>query len=244
MNKLLSSFGWILLLLPFISVAGTKTILNTINSSIISIEERKVSNFNGISSSGSYDIYIKMGTTEDLRIEGDEDYIKNIETKVENGTLKIRNSKSGSGWSWTNRGKTKIYITAKSLNNLSISGSGNMVVNNTINSDRLNTNVSGSGTIRLNMITTNYNAAVSGSGHIIATGQAKKASIALSGSGGFEGRNLKTTTTDIKVSGSGNAAVYADEQLNASLSGSGNITYSGKAQVNQIKSGSGRITNN
>lgn len=241
MKKLLPSFGWILLLLPFISVAGTKTILNTINNTI-SIEERQVSNFNGISSSGSYEVYIKMGTTEDLRIEGDKDLIKNIETKVENGTLKIRNSKSSSGWSWTNLGKTKIYITAKSLNNLSVSGSGTMIVNNTINSDRLNTNVSGSGSIRLNMATTNYNAAVSGSGHINATGHAKKASIAISGSGGFEGQNLKTVTTDIKVSGSGNANVYADEQLNAHLSGSGNITYSGNAQVNQAKSGSGRIT--
>ncbi|MEJ6980636.1 head GIN domain-containing protein [Pedobacter sp. P351] len=243
MNKLLSSFGWILLLLPFISVAGTKSILHTIQGEN-KIEERPVSNFTGISSSGAYDVYVKIGTTEDLRIEGEKDYIKNIETNVENGTLKIRNSKSGSGWSWTNFGKTKIYITAKSLNNLTLSGSGNMIINNTIKSDQLNTSVSGSGSIRLNMITTNYNAAVSGSGNINAIGHAKKASIAISGSGGFEGQNLKTATTDIKVSGSGNATIYADEQLNAHLSGSGNITYSGNAQVNQAKSGSGKITKN
>lgn len=243
MNKLLSSFGWILLLLPFISVAGTKTILNTINSTS-SIEERQVSNFNGISSSGSYEVYIKMGATEDLRIEGDEDFIKNIETKVENGILKIRNSKSSSGWSWNNLGKTKIYITAKALNSLSVSGSGNMEVNGTIKSNMLNTQVSGSGNIRIPVQCSTLNAAVSGSGSVRVSGSASVANISVSGSGQFEGKNLKTNTSDIKVSGSGNAYIHAEEHLNAILSGSGNISYSGNAEVNQKKSGSGRITKN
>jgi hypothetical protein len=185
MNRLLASFGWILLLLPFISVAGTKTLLNNINNNI-STEERQVSNFNGISSSGSYDIYVKMGTSESLKIEGDGDLIKNIETKVEGGTLKIRNSKSSGGWNWNNR-KTNIYITAKSLNHLSLSGSGKMEVSNAMRSDNLNTSVSGSGSIRLELTTKMYNASISGSGQINASGFAENANISVSGSGGFEG---------------------------------------------------------
>ena len=240
MNRILASFGWIVLLLPFISVAGTKTLLNNINNDI-SIEERQVSNFNGISSSGAYDVYIKMGNTESLKIEGDGDLIKNIETKVEEGTLKIRNSKTSSGWNWNNR-KTKIYITAKSLNHLSLSGSGEMELSNTIKTDKLNTSVSGSGSIRLDVTTKIYNAAISGSGKINASGITQSANIAVSGSGEFEGRKLNTKTADIKVSGSGNVLIHADDHLNAHLSGSGNITYSGNAQVNQVKSGSGRIT--
>lgn len=240
MNRILASFGWIVLLLPFISVAGTKTLLNNINNDI-SIEERQVSNFNGISSSGAYDVYIKMGNTESLKIEGDGDLIKNIETKVEEGTLKIRNSKTSSGWNWNNR-KTKIYITAKSLNHLSLSGSGEMELSNTIKTDKLNTSVSGSGSIRLDVTTKIYNAAISGSGKINASGITQSANIAVSGSGEFEGRKLNTKTADIKVSGSGNVYIHADDHLNAHLSGSGNITYSGNAQVNQVKSGSGRIT--
>jgi len=240
MNRLLASFGWILLLLPFISVAGTKTILNNIKSDI-SIEVRQVSNFNGISSSGAYDVYIKMGSTESLKIEGDRDLIKNIETRVEDGTLKIRNSKTSSGWNWNNR-KTKIYITAKSLNHLSLSGSGKMEFNNTVKSDKLNTSVSGSGSIRLDVTTKIYNASISGSGQIDVSGFAQHANIAVSGSGGFEGRNLNTKTSDIRVSGSGNVYINTDDRLNAHLSGSGNITYSGNAKVNQVKSGSGRIT--
>ncbi|MBC8053181.1 MAG: DUF2807 domain-containing protein [Sphingobacteriaceae bacterium] len=239
MKTLLSSFGWLLLLLPFISVAGTKTLLNKFNE--IPAEERRVSDFTGISSSGSFDVYIKMGNTEDLRIEGDEEDIKNVETKVEKGTLKIRSIKS-SGWSWNSRQKIKIYITAKSLNSLSVSGSGHMEVNGTLKANTLNTQVSGSGNIRIGIETSTLNSSVSGSGSIKVSGRTSGAHISVSGSGQFQGRNLKTSTTDVKVSGSGNASIYADDKLNAVLSGSGSINYSGNAQVNQTKSGSGRIS--
>lgn len=238
MKTLFASFGWLLLLLPFISVAGTKTILNTINTSS---EERQVSNFTGISSGGSYDVYVKMGNTEDLRIEGDEDRIKNIETKVENGILKIRTIKSANGWSWNNRGSIKIYITAKALNSLAVSGSGNMEVNGTVKANSFNTQVSGSGNIHLNVQCSTLNAAVSGSGGMKISGSTTAAHISISGSGGIDGRNLKTSTTDIKVSGSGNGSIHVEKQLNASVSGSGNISYAGNPKVNQSKSGSGSI---
>ena len=50
-------------------------------------EERNVSGFKGISSSGSYDIKISMGNKESLKLEGDVEAISDIETVVENGIL-------------------------------------------------------------------------------------------------------------------------------------------------------------
>lgn len=242
MKTLLASFGWLLLLLPFISVASTKTILKTLNG--ISAEERRVSDFTGISSSGSYDVYVQMGTKEELRIEGNEEVIKNIETKVVKGILTIRNTGSNRGWSWNIREKVKIYITAKSLNALSLSGSGNMAVEGTIKAPLVNSHVSGSGSIRMRIQSSTLNSAVSGSGSLHISGSASVANIAVSGSGHFEGRELATDTTSVRVSGSGSASMNVEEQLNAVLSGSGNIRYSGDPEVNQVKSGSGRITRN
>jgi hypothetical protein len=238
MKTLFASFGWLLLLLPIVSVAGSRTILNASGNNS-GTEKRSVSNFTGISSSGAYDVFVKMGTTEDLRLEGDEDAIKNTETKVENGILKIRNIKS-SGWNWT-REKVRIYISAKTLNTLSVSGSGDMEVNGVIKATLLNTQVSGSGNIQLNVDASNFNAAISGSGGINASGSASVSNLAISGSGGFDGKNLKTDVTSVKVSGSGNATVSVEKELNAKLSGSGNIRYTGNPKVNQSKSGSGCV---
>ena len=240
MKTLFASFGWLLLLLPFISLAGTRTLLHSTNR-IVSSEERTVNNFSGVSSSGSYDVYIRMGTKEELRLEGDGDIIKHIETRVENGILKIRHTQSKRGWNWS-REKVKIYITAKTIKNLTISGSGSVEVSGTIREEKLSTQVSGSGSMRMNIQAKTLNAAVSGSGSLRVSGSANDANISLSGSGEFKGKELKTSTTAIKVSGSGNATVYTVKQLNASLSGSGNISYSGNPQVNQRKSGSGRIS--
>jgi hypothetical protein len=241
MKTLFASFGWLLLLLPIISVAGSRTILN-VSSNITETEKRSVSHFTGISSSGAYDVFVKMSTTEDIRLEGDEDAIKNTETKVENGILKIRNIKP-SGWNW-NRGKVRIYISAKTLNTLSVSGSGDMEVSGLVKATMFNTQVSGSGNIQLNIEAANFNAAISGSGGINASGTASVSNLAISGSGGFDGKNLKTSVTSVKVSGSGNATVSVEKELNAKLSGSGNITYTGNPKVNQTKSGSGSISRN
>jgi hypothetical protein len=200
-----------------------------------------VADFTGIKSSGSFDVFVTMGSSESLRIEGDEEDIKNVETKVEKGILNIR-TRSNPGWNIAIRNKVKIFITAKSLNNLAISGSGDMEVDGVIRAEKLNTAVSGSGSITLKTNASTFNAAVSGSGEINASGTAKHASISISGSGDFEGRELRTDVVDVKVSGSGEAAVYANQTLNASVSGSGEISYSGNPQVHQSRSGSGRIS--
>jgi hypothetical protein len=242
MKTIFASFGWLLLLIPFISVAGTKTLFDKIHNAA-SVEERNVSDFTGISSGGPFDVYVKLGSTEDLRLEGDAEAIKNIETRVEKGILKIRHIKNN--LSWSNREKVRIYITAKSLNTLALSGSGSMDVSSTIKSDVVNTQVSGSGSMRIPSLQSSVlNAAVSGSGSLRVAGSSQAAHIAVSGSGQFEGKNLKTEDANAKVSGSGGVTIHADEHLNAAVSGSGSILYSGNAEVNQSRNGSGRVSKN
>jgi hypothetical protein len=116
MKTLFASFGWLLLLLPIVSVAGTKAVLNVVHTA--TSEERSVSGFTGISSGGSWHVHVTMGNSENLRIEGNEDVIKYIETKVEGGILKIRNIKRSNNWSWGSNDKVDINITAKVLKDL------------------------------------------------------------------------------------------------------------------------------
>jgi hypothetical protein len=243
MKKIFASFGWILLLLPLLSVAGTKSIISTFKPLIQESDTREVSNFTGIMSSGSFEVHIKMGSTEDLRLEGDQEDIDNVQTKVENGVLIIKNKKNSANWTFMSN-KVKVFITAKSLNSLTISGSGSMEVSGVIKSERLNAQVSGSGGMDISLATSTFNAAISGSGSVKASGSTKKSSVAISGSGGFRGKDLRTEVTDVRVSGSGSASVFADETLNASVSGSGGVSYSGNAKTNVSKSGSGSVRKN
>ncbi len=207
----------------------------------ISDETRTVSGFSGITSAGSYDVFITMGNTESLRIEGDSEQISEIETVVEDGTLKIRNKQRTGGWKNYNR-KVSIYISAKSLKSIVLSGSGDIKVSGTVKSPDVSTVLSGSGSIDLTVEATNYSATISGSGEIQAKGKTENAKINVNGSGDFDGNGLRTAVTIARVSGSGNISIQADKALDAAMSGSGNIRYGGNASVKSAKSGSGNIS--
>ena len=218
------------------------TVVSTINDRKNPAQEnREVSGFSGLSSSGSYYVFITMGNTESLRMEGDPESIREIETKVENGILKIRNRKQLNHRTWNNRGRVNIYIHAKELNNILLSGSGSIKVNGKPKDESLKNTISGSGSIEVNMDVNEYTGTISGSGTILARGVADNTKITITGSGNFEGKELHTANTLAKLSGSGNIDIHAAKSLDAVLSGSGDIRYTGNAAVNSTKSGSGRI---
>lgn len=222
------------------SFSALITVVNSTKA--IADETRNVSGFTGITSSGSYNVVITMGNTESLRLEGDAAQIAEIETVVEDGTLKIRNKKRTGSWNNNWNGKVNVYVSAKSLKSITLSGSGDINVKGVVKSADVSTVLSGSGSIDLAVAATNFSATISGSGEIKASGTADNARINLNGSGDFEGNDLSTNITIAKVSGSGNISVNADKSLDAAMSGSGNIRYSGAASVKSTKSGSGRIS--
>ncbi|MEO8794369.1 MAG: head GIN domain-containing protein [Daejeonella sp.] len=244
MKKITGILAIAALLISSTSNLQAKTSIETNSSKRrASTENRQVSGFKGISSSGSYDVKVTMGNTESLKIEGDEELLKEIETVVEDGILKIRTKKHSSNWNWKKGwGKVTVYIHAKSLNNITLSGSGNIRIEGTVKATKLTNSVSGSGNIFLNVQADEYISNISGSGEINIGGNANKAMIKVSGSGSFAGKSFSADIADVKVSGSGNVHIKADKTLNAAVSGSGNIRYSGNPQVSKTKSGSGNIS--
>lgn len=204
-------------------------------------QSRDVADFSGVASSGSYDVYIKIGAKESLRLEGDDDLISKTETVVENGILHIRTKEE-----FRNRGMSfksvKVYVTARELNSLSVSGSGSIKVEDRLKADAFAASVSGSGSIDAAGISANsLKARVSGSGSLETSGNAKEATVSVSGSGSFNGKNFRTDVADVQVSGSGDVYIQAENTLDGKLSGSGKIYYSGNPKVTEKKSGSGRL---
>ncbi|SMO64486.1 head GIN domain-containing protein [Solitalea koreensis] len=202
--------------------------------------KRSVSGFNGISLGGPFKVFVKVGHTESLRIEADDDALKEISTEVKNSTLHIKQKENLKFWGQNK--KANIYVTVKKLDNISVSGSGSLKVEDPIKTDKMELLVSGSGTISLPITAKEVGSAISGSGTIHVSGSAANSNIKISGSGTFKGLDLKTNKTTVTLSGSGGADVYADEELSATISGSGNVNYKGNAKTtNTTTSGSGKI---
>ncbi|QMU26722.1 head GIN domain-containing protein [Adhaeribacter radiodurans] len=230
-----------LLLFSLKSEAANLTKKSNSYSSRIDEQTRPVDSFTGVASGVPFNVFVTIGPKESLRLEGDTDLLDKIETAVKNGVLHIKMQKGSERWFGGSK-KATIYITAPSLNKLSVSGAGNMEVKGTVKGERVTTDVSGSGHLSAAVASSSLSASISGSGGMELEGKANEAHIDISGSGKFEGEDLNTKTAKITVSGSGKASIQAEETLNATLSGSGKVTYSGNAKVNVVKSGSGTVS--
>jgi hypothetical protein len=203
-------------------------------------EDRKVANAAKVKLSGSYDVELVNSPTATLRIEGDENVLPYIETFNENGWLIIR-QKSGTRIS-TER-NIKIFIGTAQLDAISLSGSGSIVGKNKFSSTQdFSVSLSGSGHADLQINAPSVTSEITGSGNINIDGETRKASIHISGHGDYKGENLMAEETDVHISGSGNARVYAEEKLDVHVSGSGDVWYKGKAaNISKSISGSGSI---
>lgn len=233
------------LALVFVAMACTEA--RSVNNQATKItEERAVADFTGVSSGGFFHVFISLGDKESLRLEGESDILKEIETKVEKGVLKIQYKSKKHYWDWnsSDRSTVNIYITAKTLTNLILSGSGQMKVDGTIKAPDFKASVSGSGSMTVAAEAVKLQATVSGSGNMKLSGSAQTSELTLSGSGNLSGGDFKTKNAIVTVSGSGNAGLTVEQDLKATLSGSGNIRYSGNPNVSETKSGSGKIAKN
>ncbi|RYZ98296.1 MAG: DUF2807 domain-containing protein [Sphingobacteriaceae bacterium] len=205
-------------------------------------DDRKVSGFNGVSVAGSFTVYIKQGSTESVKVDAPDDILSRIITEVNGGVLKIHYNNEN--WSWNGSSKkVTIYVTAKDLNSISIAGSGDIFFEDGIKTGTLRLSVTGSGDIAGKVDVKTLDSKVTGSGDIKVNGRAGESNVKVTGSGDFEGGDLATVNTAVKVVGSGDAKVNASDKVDAAVAGSGDVHFNrGAKQVNKSKAGSGDIS--
>src|SRR6478609_5771556 len=190
-------------------------------------ETRDVSTFSKISFRVSGKLYLKQGSPQKVEIEGKKDILEEIETEVDGGRLVIK--KKGNGWmDWNwgdNDDKVNVYVTVKDIEALSVSGSGDLIVQGKINASDLDLNVSGSGSLQLEAaVSGNLEADVSGSGEILLKGSCKNYDSDISGSGRIEIEVAISETASFGVSGSGKIqASGSAREVKTNISGAGKV---------------------
>ncbi|HZY36786.1 MAG TPA: head GIN domain-containing protein [Mucilaginibacter sp.] len=244
-----SIFKFILPAAMMVAFAGfTSAATHSANArSTSEIVDRHLSGFHAIDVAGSYDVYITQGTTESVKVEAPSDMMSHIKTDVDNGVLRIYNKNDHFHWGdlWGHHQKIRVYVVAKDLNAISVSGSGDASFRDGIRANSLKLNVSGSGDMTGRVEAKTLESDISGSGDMKLSGHADNSTVSVVGSGDFTARSLTTMSTTVQVSGSGDAQIYASDKLDASVVGSGDVSYSGHPKsVHKSKSGSGDINGN
>jgi hypothetical protein len=205
-------------------------------------ETRNVSGYNGLASGGSFTIHVKIDGTESLRLKGDAEDLKKIETVVEKGILQIRLPRHHD-WDNERIGHIDVFVTAKSLSSVALGGSGSIDVEGVVKGEKVNVSMGGSGEISSAVESDALNVSIAGSGNIKLTGRTNDIKISIAGSGNLKAPDLKADVAEIGIAGSGDVRMDIEKTISAHIAGSGNITYTGNANITTISSaGSGRVT--
>jgi len=201
-------------------------------------EERNVSEFNGIEASGAFNIVLNEGTQNTVKVEADENIIKNIITEVKGNTLKLFTDTT-----INNPKKMNLIITYKNLISIESSGACKILGNSEIKTEHFSLNMSGATDVNLKLSVVSLNTVLSGTGSIDISGNADNQNIELSGASSFNAFNFITNITTIDLSGVGSAKINAIKEINGELSGVGSIHYKGEPIKNISISGLGSISN-
>ena len=212
--------------LPFAAAAADKR------------ETRDVGAFNAIGLKAPITVYLTQGDKESLAIEGDADALAQLDTYVENGSLKFEQKTREHV---KLMGKVKAYVTAREIRALAISGSGDIRAEALRTAD-VKLAIAGSGDIRIAQLTAaKVDASIGGSGDITVAGKADAIACSIGGSGDLRAGRLEVGEAKIGVAGSGDATLWARDTLNASVVGSGDIRYYGDPKVRSAVMGSGSV---
>lgn len=200
-------------------------------------QAREVGHFNGLAVSVPGNVELRLGSTEGVTVETDDNLQAVIETVIENGTLKIRPVRRNMNI----RTQTlKIVVQARNVDELSLAGSGS-VDSDALRGKEVKFHLGGSGSINVKGVEGESVAVtIGGSGNLKSGGgNARNVSVTIGGSGDVDLGGVKTEKASVKVAGSGQATVWAMRELSMSIAGSGDVNYYGDPTVSKSVVGSG-----
>lgn len=230
--KSLSILFTFLFCLPFICDAQ-----KIVGSGPIVSKTLDVSTFDGLGLGVSATVYIKKGSQQKVTIKAQQNIIDNISTKVSKGSWKVKFKKKTKNYD-----DITIYVTMAELSDLSIGGSGSIIVEDKFStSGNIDLSIGGSGEIQLAAAAQQISCSIGGSGEIDLKGSANKLSISIAGSGEINAFGMQAQYCEVSSAGSGDVEVSVSDELSVSMAGGGDVRYKGNPKVDKSIVGGGGI---
>ncbi len=224
------------------SLLGFKTVTG---SGEVITEMRDVSGYDRVDVCCGMVLLLTQGDRESLKIEADDNFMEEILTTVENGTLNIK-YRITSNVSYRPSQPVRLYLSVVDIRKVTISGGGELK-NESLNSDRFELDLSGGSSAVLGSLTADeVSLHVSGGGDIDAESiQTEAISINMSGGSDADITALAADTLTIENSGGGRAGIAGSiTEGNINLSGASSFDGEGltSKEMTFSSSGGGRST--
>jgi hypothetical protein len=184
------------------------------------------SGYNRIDVSGGLDVVLVQGNSEGVTLTAQENLFEYITVKVEQGVLKIYTEKNIQPIK-----PMKARISFTNLENLKVSGGGDVNSESPVHVPELDANVSGGGDFRMMINTEKLEFNISGGGDASIDGSIKDYDLQISGGGDVKS-DVNANVIDCNVTGGGDITLTGKDKASdarVSISGGGNITLEMKA---------------
>lgn len=225
--------------LLLICFCGCQKEKESVGSGTQKVIERPVESFKRVSvKGGNINVYVKQGEVEALKIEAEENLIDLFTTIVENETLLIQ-QKPQSDIKPTK--PINFYITMKTVDSISLLGSGRIYSQGNLHVEKIKFNISGSGEAEMDLTGEELILKIIGSGEATLKGAIDLQKVTIDGSGSYHATELMTNDAYLSINGAGHAEVNVMDSLSAKIFGSGILKYKGRPEVKQTIVGSGMI---
>ncbi len=196
--------------------------------------------FSEVEARGSMDVRLRKGPATEVKVETDENLFEHLDIHVDGETLVVTTKRNAN----IEPSKSMIvYVTSPDFERVAASGSGDLMSENLLTFDHpLTLQTSGSGNIQAEVDVPELTTKTSGSGNISLRGTAEDFEASVSGSGEMHASELRTQNSKLRISGSGDADVFAEKALEVRVSGSGTVRYKGEPKTDIKTSGSGSVS--
>ena len=216
-------FGLAATLMSFNLLAGNET------------QNREVAKFSGIDAREGIKVNIVQGTAESVKVTANADYISELVTEVESGTLVIRWDKK---MKIKNRNAT-VDVVATDLNRI-VASSGASVKADTIKADMLKLASSSGARLEVNGVSASrIDVGTSSGASVEVSGTAARAGLDASSGARIKGSKLTVGDASASASSGASISVSVTDNLSADASSGGSIRYGGKPQFSDVKASSG-----
>lgn len=190
--------------------------------------------FHSINATTATTIKITNGM-ENITVESDSIWLAEAKFEISDSVLFIKDPEQYYGRT------ALIKISMPSIQNIELTGSGNIYIGDSISSNYLNLSLVGSGDIVSHCNALMLDVNLLGSGNIECKGKSKHGELKLKGSGDLHAGDCEIEEINLELLGSGNIFCNAKNKLNVTITGSGDVDYSGNPEVNQKILGSGSL---
>lgn len=222
-------------------------------------ETRAVSGVTGVNLATIGTLTIQAGDTESLRVEAEDNLMEYLETQVFGGTLRI--GTQGNIRLDATR-PVNYYLTVTGLETIEISSagdiqapdlkaerfsititsSGNLQMGN-LEAEALSVKISSSGNATMGVLNANtLEVDIGSSGNLdIEGGEVRTQNITISSSGNYTAPDVASEQAVARLTSSGSATIWVQDNLEANLNSSGDLRYRGDPTVKANTNSSGAV---